>query len=823
MRGTRTSLDLDLVGQTLLDTVRAIQADSHNHRSLALYERCLAAIQLAAQNGDDAAYVLIAQAFGLVMDQKGYPDDAIATLVEASQRAQNGLWFGEQAHLLYLVGRAFYTRAIYQEALVHWTEALDVAERAEDKISWGWAKLGIGQVCDALDAPALAVEVFADLRSTIDVLTAQVSVSANAHGRYEERLAELRIYNHLNLGVNHLRLGQEEAALDNFRKVCTLAQALGRRDVYCEGLLRLAEVAHCRKQISQALGFLDEAFPIATECAHFWALANLHLLRAQCHDELGNTSAALLELDAASQCAASTNARHLEMRAAYQRAAVCEKSGDASSALAALKEAMALQASIDSRSKSETLVSLEDLADLRISADRKLLLLANDGQLETGDWESIAPMLCEQGCTILGVDRVVYWDIYGDGLQSAYCWPENSGPPEVIRCTEAARFIERLVGGHIVMAHNAMFHQDTWELAKTYLQPLGIEALAACPVQVNGTTVGAFSFEQIGHRRPWPRDAASLVNQLSLIAARSLSNLQRDADQKRIGELNAALQQNNQALESRVEARGRELQRAMGQLVQSEKLASLGSLVAGVAHELNTPIGNALLTMSTLTHHTQELRTKIESNTLRKSDLAHYLDDAEKIAGLAVHSLKRASELIVNFKQVAVDTSSDRRRTFDLADLIDTTLGAMGHRFRNRPIEVLQNVRSGIALDSFPGALEQVLSILIENSLFHAFSNQDTGVMELRCLQADADSVVLEYRDNGAGISKENQRKVFDPFFTTRLGQGGSGLGLYLAYALMTGPIGGQLTLESTPGAGVCFALTIPRTAPKRSSESESP
>lgn len=255
------------------------------------------------------------------------------------------------------------------------------------------------------------------------------------------------------------------------------------------------------------------------------------------------------------------------------------------------------------------------------------------------------------------------------------------------------------------------------------------------------------------------------------------------------------------------------LQRTQGDLVQSKKLAALGALVAGVSHELNTPIGNGLTVASSLYEDTASILGTLKSGITR-SALERYLHDMQDGSDLVVRSLERASELVTSFKQVAVDRTSAHRRNFDLAEMLRETRVTMSPLFKNTPYTIDIDVDCDIEMDSYPGPLGQIITNLLNNALIHAFDGRDSGAISIRGSMHDQDSTELIVCDNGVGISEENKRRIFDPFFTTKLGEGGNGLGMHIVHNLVEGVLGGSIRVESTEGVGTIFFMVIPLVAP---------
>jgi ligand-binding sensor domain-containing protein/signal transduction histidine kinase len=253
----------------------------------------------------------------------------------------------------------------------------------------------------------------------------------------------------------------------------------------------------------------------------------------------------------------------------------------------------------------------------------------------------------------------------------------------------------------------------------------------------------------------------------------------------------------------------RQLKETQAQLAAREKLASLGSLVAGVAHELNTPIGNSLLMASTLEEKTDALATRFAHNTLKKSDLETWIAAAREAARLIVRSLNAAADLVNSFKQVSVDQASTQRRRFDLGQACHEIAATMMNQVRRAGHTLELRVPPGIAMDSYPGPFGQVVINFINNALLHGF-DAPGGHMLLIATPLDGARVRIEFRDDGRGIAHEHLSRIFDPFFTTRMGQGGTGLGLNIAWNLVTTLLQGTIRVESRPGHGTAFILELP-------------
>ncbi len=251
------------------------------------------------------------------------------------------------------------------------------------------------------------------------------------------------------------------------------------------------------------------------------------------------------------------------------------------------------------------------------------------------------------------------------------------------------------------------------------------------------------------------------------------------------------------------------LERTRDQLVQSEKMAALGELVAGVAHEINTPVGVGVTAASFLDGKTNEFKKSYATGELKRSELENYLQIVEEVSNSILINMERAAELISSFKQVAVDQSSESRRQFNLKEYIDEILLSLGPRYKKTEHTIDVVCESDIELNSFPGAFSQIFNNLIMNSLIHGFQRIEKGAITVNISRQGKD-ILFVYRDNGRGMSAEEKEKVFDPFYTTMRGKGGTGLGMSIVFNLMTQTLKGHIECESSPGKGVVFTMRFP-------------
>ncbi len=248
------------------------------------------------------------------------------------------------------------------------------------------------------------------------------------------------------------------------------------------------------------------------------------------------------------------------------------------------------------------------------------------------------------------------------------------------------------------------------------------------------------------------------------------------------------------------------------QLVESEKMAALGGLVAGVAHEINTPVGIGITAASYMDEKSREFDVMFKENKMKRSDLEKFTETMLQSSTIILSNLNRAADLIQSFKQVAVDQSSEDKRNFKLAGYMHEILLSLRPKLKRTSHHIEVDCNDNIELNNYPGAFSQIMTNLIMNSIIHGFDQKEDGTISIKATESeDKKSIHLIYSDNGKGIPKENLKKIFEPFFTTKRGQGGSGLGLHIIYNIVSQKMGGSISVESEVGTGTTFFINIPK------------
>jgi len=312
--------------------------------------------------------------------------------------------------------------------------------------------------------------------------------------------------------------------------------------------------------------------------------------------------------------------------------------------------------------------------------------------------------------------------------------------------------------------------------------------------------------DSAGNVRQW------LVNKLPLLDAEgeieNIVTVALDIGERKRGELEM------RKAKDAAEAALRNLRETQNSLIEAEKLAALGRLVAGVAHEVNNPVGISLTVASSLERKTAMFAAEVERGDLRRSRLNEFLETSRDASSQLVANLNRAAELIQSFKQVAADRNYSDQRTFDLGDLTEQVVMSLRPGLRKHHLTLTVDCQPNLTMNSYPGPYGQVLTNLFLNSVAHAFPDGRPGAVDIQVRESGKDSVEILFADDGCGMSLDVRRRAFDPFFTTRRDQGGTGLGLHIVYSIVTNRLGGRLNLDSEPGKGTRIQIILPKLAP---------
>ena len=302
-----------------------------------------------------------------------------------------------------------------------------------------------------------------------------------------------------------------------------------------------------------------------------------------------------------------------------------------------------------------------------------------------------------------------------------------------------------------------------------------------------------------------PVDTTQLYNTLKITTENILLKIKSKKDDKLVAKRTLELEKTNEELTQTIN----NLKNTQKKLVESENLASLGGLTAGIAHEINTPLGIGLTGITHLSEITKEIKKQYQSQNISESDFNEYLTTSEEIGSMIHINLEKAAMLVKSFKQVSADQSSEIKRIFNVKEYIDEILLSIKNITKKTKLDIKITGKDNLKINSYPGAYSQIITNLIINSISHGYKKNEKGIIEIDFSQ-EKNNLTIVYKDDGKGISKEDLPKIFDLFFTTKLNNGGTGLGLNIVQNLITDKLNGIIQCESQKDKGVIFTIVIP-------------
>ena len=354
-----------------------------------------------------------------------------------------------------------------------------------------------------------------------------------------------------------------------------------------------------------------------------------------------------------------------------------------------------------------------------------------------------------------------------------------------------------------------------------FLLTLKLQSAITAPIQTLVRLVQRITRQKDFSNRAEPngiRELDILIEAFNGMLERTQGHIQRQADaeneyrtlnislEEKVNQRTLALKEANAELIQTLE----KLHQFQRQMVQNEKMASLGDMVAGVAHEVNTPIGLGVTASTMMLDRLGDLRKGFEEKTLKASALAKFINESEENLNIIYRNLNRAAELISSFKQVAVDQSSENNRIFSFAKLMEEILMSMRPKLKRVNHEINIHCADDLYIESKAGPINQIMINLIMNSIIHGFEFIEKGTIDIDIVMLDDKKVCITFKDNGEGIPEQLRKRIFDPFVTTKRGQGGSGLGMHLVYNLVTQALNGSISVQSETGKGVEFKIIFP-------------
>ncbi len=376
--------------------------------------------------------------------------------------------------------------------------------------------------------------------------------------------------------------------------------------------------------------------------------------------------------------------------------------------------------------------------------------------------------------------------------------------------TDFPNYFSYLDTERTIIASHAETDPATREFTQVYLQPHNIKSMLDTPIRHKGRMIGIICSEQIGQIKEWSDDEITFAGNLSDLYGRALSAYERCVYQKQLeiqnANLESLIQQRTQALETSLS----NLKSAQDKLVESEKMASLGNLVAGVAHEVNTPIGIAITGTTHSIELVKELELLLSNNQLSKSKFSESISNIKTTNELIYNNLSRAVDLIQNFKQTAADQTGHTRYEFNLAEYFHNTLSSLKPMLKTHKVTLKTRLTEDIQMYAPPGIFAQIITILAQNACFHAYPKEQSEREFILSLERMDTRIRLTAKDNGRGVPLDLKKRIFEPFYTTNRQGGGTGLGLSILYNLVASQLDGDIKLLSEPNQGCEFILTFP-------------
>ena len=439
-----------------------------------------------------------------------------------------------------------------------------------------------------------------------------------------------------------------------------------------------------------------------------------------------------------------------------------------------------------------------------------LLRVSQSADIDKGELDVASRLIINSVCEGLEITRAGIW-LYDEKQTLVQCTllidKGNDLDHESLVLTrkDFPHYFEALDSERTIAAHDALTDVATFEFAEVYLTPLGISSMLDVPIRHRGKMIGIICCEHQGEAREWHADEVVFAASLADLYGRAVSaNERADYEQKLI--------EANQTLEQKVKDRTAELEAAQEKLVESEKMAALGNLVAGIAHEVNTPLGIALTSVSNCKEELSNIYRDFENEELTEQGFKDFEAICSEGLNLAETSLMRAANLVQDFKRTSADQTSLEIEEIALDEYIPRVCNPLKPMLRKEQVELSIDVTPNLVITTCPGIIAQLLTNLISNAQRHAFGpsvNNDVNRVSVSCSRTDK-GIVISVQDNGKGIPENLHKKVFEPFYTTARDKGGTGLGLNILYNLVRQKFKGEIGLKSSPGEGTTLTVCIP-------------
>ena len=447
------------------------------------------------------------------------------------------------------------------------------------------------------------------------------------------------------------------------------------------------------------------------------------------------------------------------------------------------------------------------------SLENVLFKVSQSKLIDKGDLNSASQLIIESICLGLNIERAGIWLLAEDKLSiECFLLLDNATRQDNIVLTreQFPKYFHALDSERVISASDAHRHVATHEFTDVYLKPQGIVSMLDSPIRHCGRMIGIICCEHRGDLKQWSRDEEVFVCSLADLYGRAVNAHEVRSHQVLLEKLNSEL-------ENKVAIRTAELQQALihlkttqASLIESEKLAALGNLVAGVAHEVNTPLGISVTSTSHCIDELNKLKKHFLAGELDEKEFQYFIDTMTDGLLLIERNLSRAAELVHNFKRTAADQLTLEKEYFNLTEYLEQISTPLRPLTRKQNIKLDIQLAESIMVESYPGAIAQIFTNLVSNCFRHAYPEGFTGEKIITLgAQVCGDEIKMFYKDNGKGLSKEAKDRIFEPFFTTARSAGGTGLGMSIVYNLVTQKLGGRLELISEINQGLEIDIYI--------------
>lgn len=443
--------------------------------------------------------------------------------------------------------------------------------------------------------------------------------------------------------------------------------------------------------------------------------------------------------------------------------------------------------------------------------------VSKSSMVDDGDLQAAGLLILTAALHGLQINRAGIW-LFTEDKQAIRCSMLIDGDEciidgelELVRASYPNYFIA-LDNERAIVADNAQEHSSTIEFRDGYLIPFGITSMLDAPIRHRGNMLGIICCEHQGPQREWRSEEIAFASALADTYGRAISAAQRNDYERQLQEINEQLEQKINDRTEILQHALRNLNHTQAKLIESEKLASLGRLVSGLAHEINTPLGIAVTSASHCANELKRVQQLYRDEQLNEQEFAQFLEGIDDGLGLINNNLSRAATLVQNFKLSGAIHTANEEEQFELRDCIALTLKSLQPLLKKSQVNCELQTGAPIQINSYPGAIAQIITNLITNSIHHAFATTPDKQIHIQ-LHETLEQVAIHYTDNGCGIADDIRAKIFEPFFTTARRTGGSGLGLSIVYNLITQKLGGEISIDENQSQGAAFILNIPKTA----------